>query len=306
MTRRVAGIDVGTNSLLLLIADADGPLLTPLLDRSDICRLGQGVDRERRLHPAAIERTLSVLEQYAALCAEHHVTAIRVAGTSALRDAANRADFQAAARERCGLAVDVISGEREAELTYADVAAAHGRPGEPLALLDIGGGSTELVRGTDGRIAERRSLDIGSNRLTERVPTSDPPTATELAMLRAEARLALAPLDPVSGRLVGSGGTITTLAAVALGLEPYDAAIVGRTELAAATVGALVGRLGGLTLAERTAVRGLEPQRAPVIVAGAVLLEQALEQVGRDSLAVASGGLRFALARLAAAEEPVG
>lgn len=295
---RVAGVDVGTNSLLLLIADLDGAALRPVLDRSDITRLGEGVDSTGLLSPGAAARTLDMLAEYARACADHQVDAIAAAGTSALRDARNRDDFIARAAS-LGIAIEVITGEREAELTYADVAAGHGRAGEPLALLDIGGGSTELVTGAGGRVQRRLSLDIGSNRLTERVPLSDPPTAAELRSLRDTALAALR-LPAVDGGLVGTGGTITSLAAILLGCEPYDAEAVGRSVLSQATATELVERLASLTLAERERLSGLEPKRAPVIVAGAVLVEQCLHRLGRDELAVSTGGLRYALARLAA------
>lgn len=295
---RVAGIDVGTNSLLLLIAEADGAALRPVLDRSDITRLGEGVDRTGLLAPEAAARTLDVLAEYARACADGAVAGIAAAGTSALRDARNRDDFLARAGS-LGILIEVITGEREAELTYADVAATHAPPGEPLSLLDIGGGSTELVTGTGGQVQRRLSLEIGSNRLTERVRLSDPPTAAGLHDLRRTAAASL-PLPAIDGRLVGSGGTITTLAAVVLGRERYDAEAVGRVVLSLATATELVERLAGLTLAERERLPGLEPKRAPVIVAGAVLVELCLHRLGRDELAVSTGGLRYALARLAA------
>jgi exopolyphosphatase/guanosine-5'-triphosphate,3'-diphosphate pyrophosphatase len=294
--KRAAAVDVGTNSFLLLILerDTDGAERV-VLDRSDITRLGQGVDAARRLQPEAIARGLEQLALYRRLIDEHGVSAVRAVGTSALRDAANRDQFITPAAG-LGIPVEVISGEREAELAFAAVAAEHA--GAELLNLDIGGGSTELVQGRSGRIAWRRSLDIGAVRLTDRWgPMADPPTAAELACCQALAAEHLTTVEPTQAMVVGTGGTITTLAAVHHGLTAYDAATVTATRLTPAVVAALIARLAAVPLAERRRIAGLPPKRADVILAGAVLLAEVLGRLRVAEMGVSAGGLRFALAR---------
>ncbi|MCC7493707.1 MAG: hypothetical protein IT204_15235 [Fimbriimonadaceae bacterium] len=299
---RVAGVDVGSNSFLLCIVDLAASPERLLLDRADITRLGEGVDRTAQISAAAIARGVAMLQEYRRLTDSHGVVAVRAAGTAALRDATNRDEFLAAVAAATGWQVDVISGEREAELTYADVAVTHGQPGQPLALLDIGGGSSELVLGRDGRIGSRRSIQIGSRRCHERAAPGDPPSPADLLRLAAVADAALADIEPLApGSLVGSGGTITTLAAVQLGLPVYDAAAVAAVTLTVADIDALVARLAALPWRQRQMVPGLEAERADIIVAGAVLTARWLRRLGAPAIGVAVGGLRRALARLAGA-----
>jgi exopolyphosphatase/guanosine-5'-triphosphate,3'-diphosphate pyrophosphatase len=303
MPQRAAGLDVGTNSFLLLILARDeAGRESVLLDRSDITRLGQGVDRARALAPEAVARALVTLGEYAALCRDHGVQACRAVGTSALRDARDRDAFLAQVRARCGFEIEVISGEREAELTYAAVAHDRADDDRPLLLLDIGGGSTELAVGRAGRLRSRLSLDIGAVRLLDRAgPLADPPTPDDLARLRAAAAEHLAAWQPLAGEVVGTGGTITTLAAVQHGLVAYDAALVESTRFTPAAVDALVARLAALPLAQRRVVPGLPPARADVIIPGAILLAAALRALDQQEIGVSAGGLRFALARAALA-----
>ncbi|MBI2298520.1 MAG: hypothetical protein HYU66_06125 [Armatimonadetes bacterium] len=298
MAERVAGLDVGSNSFLLVILDKAPNGEEVVLDRTDIVGLGDGVDQTGRLAPAAVERALNVLEEYAAVCRRHRVRRAHAVGTSALRDAANRDDFVAAVRERTGFEVEVISGDREAELTYRDVSATHGQPGEPLALLDIGGGSSEIVQGRSGVIASSRSIDLGSRRLTERAAfVHDPPGADELDRCRALADAELTGLSPAKGEVVGTGGTITTLVAVDLGMTDYDAAEVSANRLGRRELAALLARLAAVPLSERAQIAGMEPKRAPVMIAGAILLERWMEHLGVTSIAVSAGGMRYAVAR---------
>ncbi len=295
--RRVAGVDVGSNSFLLTVLERGSGSERVVLDRTDLVRLGEGVDRTHELSAAAMDRAVAKLVDYRAACDRLGVAAVRAAGTAALRDATNRQALLDRVARETGWPIEVISGEREAELTYADVAVTHGQPGEALALLDIGGGSSEIVLGCDGRVASRRSYNIGSRRLAERARPADPLTAACLARCRAIAAEAAADLGPTAARLVGTGGTITTLAAVHLGLAEYDAAAVSRTVLDLATIEHLLEDLAALPLARRREVVGLEPGRADIIVTGAVLLGQLLRRLGADRVAVSAGGLRFALAR---------
>lgn len=297
---RAAGIDAGTNSfLLLLLARDDDGRERVLLDRSDITRLGEGVDAARRLQPGPLARCLDQLAEYASLCAAHGVTTIRAVGTSALRDASNRAEFLDAVRARCGFELEVISGEREAELTYLAVAGDRATLGQPLWLLDIGGGSTELVRGIDGRLDLRTSLDIGAVRVTDRAgELADPPTPAQLAHMSALATAAVESLPTVDGPVIGTGGTITTLAAIHHGLSEYDAATVEATRLTPALVDELLARLASVPLAARRTIPGLPSKRADVILGGTLVLRALLARLGLAELGVSAGGLRFAVARL--------
>lgn len=298
--RRVAGIDVGSNSFLLTILELAEGRETVLLDRADIIKLSEGVDRTRMISAAACQRGLEMLTEYHRLCVAHQVEAVRLAGTAVFRDAENPEAFLDLVARQLDWRIEVVSGEREAELTYADVAHTHGHGGA-LALLDIGGGSSEIVSGQGGRIDSRRSLNIGSRRLTERTAPHDPWTAADLARGRRLADDGIGDVSPLPGRLVGTGGTITCLAAVAAGMVPFDPAAIAKVTLTRAQITALAERLAALPLAQRAVERGMEPKRADVIVGGAILLDRWLAALQAEQIAVASGGLRFALAREAAA-----
>lgn len=294
--RRVAGIDVGSNSFLLAVVERRDGADHLLHDESRIVTLGQGVDRARRLHPEAVTRALAVLHDFRATCERLGVESIRAVGTSALRDAVDRADFLARVAAETGIAIEVISGEREAELTYADVARTHGGEGE-LALLDVGGMSSEVVRGEHGRILSRCSIDLGSNRARERAALEEPLTPAAIERCRAVVAAAAVELEPISGRLVGTGGTVTSLAAARLGLAVYDAARVATVRFARREIEELAGRLAALPLAERRQTPGLQPERAETIVPGALVVAGLMAQLGAESLAVSPGGLRLAIAR---------
>ncbi len=296
-TQRVAGVDVGSNSFLLTILEAGADGERVRLDRTDIVKLGQGVDQTGHLAPAAIERAAAKLGEYQQVCAEYGVQRVRAVGTAALRDAVDREVLLDRVERETGWRIEVISGEQEAELTYADVSRSHGRPEVPLNLLDIGGGSTEVVSGCGGHIAARRSVNIGSRRLWERARPGDPLSAEDLARCRQVAAEALGPIAAPPADLAGSGGTITTLAAIHLGLTHYDASRISQVRLRADEVTAQVVRLAALPLAARRQLPGLEPDRADIITTGAVLLEQAMQRLQAEVVHVCAGGLRLAVAR---------
>lgn len=297
---RVAAIDIGTNSVLLLVAEMQGGVPRPLLERATITRLGQGVDRTRTLAPEAIDRTLDCLRAYAVDIAEHAPEQLLVVGTSAMRDAAGGATFRERAREILGVEPRVASGDEEADLTF--LGALSGLPVEGEVLVfDVGGGSTEIIVGAvprGGRPAAREkiSLDIGSVRLTERHVRGDPPTAEELSRVREDVRAALArvPFRP-SGAVVGVAGTVTTIAAFAKDIVPYDGARVHGAELSLAELEESTTELSRLTLDERTRVAAIDPKRADVIVAGAVLTSEVLRFCGADRLTVSDRGVRWGL-----------
>jgi exopolyphosphatase/guanosine-5'-triphosphate,3'-diphosphate pyrophosphatase len=299
---RVAAIDIGTNTVLLLIAEVgEGGVLVPILDRAEITRLGQGVDRTRALAPEAVERTLACLSRYAEDIARHEVDRLDIAGTSAMRDASNGGEFIARASSILGMAPRVVSGDEEASLTFTGGLLGLGIAGDVVA-FDVGGGSTELisgrVTGSTSEVRERRSLDMGSVRLFERYVRSDPPSSMEMSAVRAfvlDQLLGVAP--PARGRpLVGMAGTVTTLAAVAQGIAPYDPAKVHGMRLAAGEVAATARRLTELSLAERRGVAGLEPKRADVIPVGAAIVEAILGWARADEIIVSDRGVRWGLA----------
>lgn len=286
-----AAVDVGTNSVRLLVVDEEG---RPLAREMAITRLGRAVDRTGRLDDASLRHTLQVLRGYRDLWEGLGVDGrdgrVRIAATSAVRDATDRDRFFAGVRDLTGVEVEVLSGEREAVLTF--LGATSGVPVEPpCAVLDIGGGSTELVVGDrHGAVAGSVSLQLGSVRLTERVLASDPPTAGEVEAARQEAAGQLATADTtlagqgaaVAGAafLVGVAGTVTTLAALHLGLEEYDGEAVHATRLPGAAVHDLVERLAGMTTDQRSRLGPLAPGRQDIILGGALILLAVLDRYG--------------------------
>jgi exopolyphosphatase / guanosine-5'-triphosphate,3'-diphosphate pyrophosphatase len=298
VTERYAAIDVGTNTVLLLVAERRGSTLSPLLERAEITRLGRGVDATGRLDPAAIRDTVAALADYARAARELGATGIACVATSAARDAVNGAEFFEATRAAAGLVPEIISGDEEARLVYAS---AHRdfRAGGPLAVLDVGGGSTEFIVGDGPAPRARRSLQVGAVRLTERHVRTDPPTAAEVAALREAARAALAPVAEMAAgrgaRLVGVAGTVTTLCAVEQALPAYDAEKVHGATLTLAEVDGLLARLAALPVKARAALPGMEPKRADVILAGGVVVAEAMRLAGFDRLTVSDRGVRWGL-----------
>ena len=295
---RLAAVDVGTNSVLLLVAErtSDG-VVRPVREEADITRLGRGVDRTGVLSAEGMDATLEVLSRFAALAREDGARALVVTATSAARDAQNGAEFLARARERTGAKVEILSGDEEARLSYLavaeDFAAEAGEAG--LVAIDVGGGSTELVHGRGREIVFRRSLDIGSVRMTERYVRNDPPTAAEQEAIRDGVRTALTTLPPFPRevRVVGVAGTVTSLFAIAHAIEPYDASRVHRGWLPVEDVARVRSRLCALPVAERRVLPGMQPKRADVLPAGALLFETALAHLGVPGARVSDRGLRW-------------
>ncbi len=297
-TPRAAAIDIGTNTVLLLVAERRGARLLPLLERATITRLGAGVDATGRLAPEAVARTLACLEDYARELEALGIARLDVVGTSALRDARGGAPFVQGAAARLGVAPRVISGLEEARLSFEGALSGLALEG-PGLVVDVGGGSTELVSGDPARPGDVSavSLDVGSVRLTERLLSRDPPSAEELARVSAAVSAALtqARAPGALGWVVGVAGTVTTLAAVAQGLARYEPARVHGSRLEAAQIAALVERLAALTGAERARVPGLEPQRADVIVAGGLIVQEVLRWAAQPHLVVSDRGVRWGL-----------
>lgn len=290
---RVAVVDIGTNSTRLLISDiAQDGTVTDLERVSEVTRLGQGVDDTGRLADEAMERVFAVLDRYRAAIEGHGAQARRAVLTSAVRDAANGAEFTQVICDRYGLDARTVAGEEEARLTF--LGATSERPAgddTPLVVIDIGGGSTELVAGADGAVESFVSLQAGVVRHSERHLHSDPPEPDELQALTAEVRATLA--EAVSAQqheriqaAIAVAGTATSCAAIELELDPYDPERVHGHQLQEGTCELLLAQLAAMTEEERREVTGLQPDRAPTIVAGVVMLLECMRAFGLDRVEV--------------------
>ncbi len=301
---RVAVVDIGSNSTRLLIADvgADGAV-SELERRSVVTRLGEGVDATARLGDAAMDRVRAVLDDYRAAIDAAGTDAAVAVLTSAVRDAANGPAFVEQVRERYRLDARELSGDQEAELTY--LGATSGRLRHPTLVVDVGGGSTELVIGEGERIRFHVSTQAGVVRQSERHLAHDPPRDADIQALTDDVRRIYATAVPqamtsVPQAAIGVAGTATSLAAIDLELEPYQAARVEGHVLERATCEMLLARMARMTVAELRDLPGLHPDRAPVIVAGTVLLIEALRLFGLERLIVSDHDLLYGVAREAA------
>jgi exopolyphosphatase/guanosine-5'-triphosphate,3'-diphosphate pyrophosphatase len=289
---RVAVVDVGTNSTRLLIAEvAGGDGLTELDRRSIVTRLGEGVDATGALGERPQQRVFAALDEYAEAIERHGVERTTAVMTSAVRDASNGAAFAAAVRDRYRLEGRTLSGDEEARLTFRGATAARGEDDAHLLVIDIGGGSTELVVGARGAVEFHTSTQNGVVRHTERHIHSDPPTREELEALAAAVAPSLRDAVPEEHRERMSGavavaGTATSCAAIDLELEPYDQEAVEGHVLSVDTLRALLERLAALPLEQRRRVPGLHPDRAPTIVAGVIILTETLRAFGLDATEV--------------------
>ena len=309
---RRAVIDVGTNSVKLLVADVSGQTVHPVLEDSKQTRLGKGFYEAHQLQPDAIAQTAEAVKIFVARAHELQAQSIRVIATSAARDAKNSRTLTEAIHAASGLHTEIISGDQEAEWAFAGVTSDARLAHPPLLLLDVGGGSTEFILGHEREIHFRRSFPLGTVRLLEKFPVSDPPTAAQLAasrawleeFFRAEILPALAPamqretkLDPRHRqvRLVGTGGTSTILARMATGLADFDRDRIEAARLTLADVRARTAQLWSLPLVQREALPSLPRKRADVILPGVLIFEAVLAELGFDELAVSTRGLRFAV-----------
>jgi exopolyphosphatase / guanosine-5'-triphosphate,3'-diphosphate pyrophosphatase len=270
---RVAALDVGTNTTRLLVADVTDGRVEELARRTTITRLGEGVAEGGRLLPAAVARVRETLAGYRDEAERLGAERTLLVATSAVRDAENGEAFLAEIEREYGLPTRLVDGRAEAELTFRGVASGGLVAGRTL-VLDVGGGSTELVVGDEHGVEELLSRQLGSVRCTERFLHSDPPTPAELGALRAHARQELPSLP--AERAIGVAGTVTTIAALDLGLETYDRDRTHGHVLTWDAVDTQLTRLAGLPLEERLRVPALEPGRAPVIVAGAAIVAEAM------------------------------
>jgi exopolyphosphatase / guanosine-5'-triphosphate,3'-diphosphate pyrophosphatase len=297
---RVAVVDVGSNSTRLLVADVAGGRVAEVERRSTVTRLGRGVDLSGQLSDEAIEAACGAIGEYVGLCREHGVEAVAAIATSAVRDAANGDAFVAELRERFGLSAQMLDGEEEARRTYRG-ATFERPPAEPTLVIDIGGGSTEMIVGSGERIAFHDSLQAGVVRHTERHFSGDPPTAAEMEALAGDVRglIAVALGDygeawPSAG--IAVAGTPASLAAVDLGLEPYDPSRVHGHLLPLPTIQRLLSRFASAPLAERAAIPGLHPDRAPTIIAGCVILIEAMRAFGLERVTASEHDILYGTA----------
>ncbi|MBT2491840.1 Ppx/GppA family phosphatase [Streptomyces sp. ISL-96] len=297
---RVAAIDCGTNSIRLLVADADPETgeLVEIDRRMQIVRLGQDVDRTGRLAPEALERTFAACREYAEIIKEHGAEKLRFVATSASRDAGNREDFVRGVLDILGVEPEVITGDQEAEFSFAgatkELAGREDLSG-PYLVVDIGGGSTEFVVG-DGHVRAARSVDIGCVRMTERHlvrdgVVSDPPTPDRIAAIRDDIRAALDLAEetvPIreAHTLVGLAGSVTTVGAIALGLTAYDSAAIHHSRIPYEQVKEITGELLAATHDERASIPVMHPGRVDVIGAGALVLLEIMERTGAREVVV--------------------
>jgi exopolyphosphatase/guanosine-5'-triphosphate,3'-diphosphate pyrophosphatase len=335
VAQRIATIDVGTNTILLLVVELSGAgTFGVLTDRAEIARLGEGVDRTRSLSAAGVERALAVLREYVHTCRNLGVEEISASGTSALRDALNAKSFLARLKHELKLDLRVLSGPEEAAYSYLAVQKGLSIDARDVLVVDVGGGSTEFIWASDGKMHGLASLDLGSVRLTERYLPSDPVRKEECERLiqavdqSVNKLLAdwggLRPFDFAQGRqpqddpdrtargegtrtiMVGIAGTFTTLSAVQMGLTHYSHSEVHGSRLGRAEVERQIELYRGKTVAERKAITGLEPKRADVILAGALAIERIMRLFGFDEVIVSDQGIRYGLLyeRLAHSRQP--
>jgi exopolyphosphatase / guanosine-5'-triphosphate,3'-diphosphate pyrophosphatase len=303
-SKRVAVIDVGTNSARLLVADVEAGKVSPVERRSRVTRLGRGVDLSGRLSAEAIEDACEAIGDYVVAVRELGAETTDAIATSAVRDSANGSAFVAELRERFALSARVLDGEEEARLTYLG-ATAEQAPTEPTLVIDIGGGSTEMIVGTGAEVAFHASLQAGVVRHTERHISSDPPTVVELEALAADVRglieAAVGPgIEAVAG--IAVAGTPTSLAAVELQLEPYDPARVHGHVLQLPAIQRMLSQLASSPLSERVGIVGMHPDRAPTIVAGVVILIEAMRAFGLDRITVSEHDILYGAALSAASK----
>jgi exopolyphosphatase / guanosine-5'-triphosphate,3'-diphosphate pyrophosphatase len=313
MTRRVAAVDCGTNSIRLLIADVDPDrsTLTDVDRRMEIVRLGQGVDTTGRLAPDALDRTLTALSGYAALVAERGAEAVRMVATSATRDAANADEFVRRVTEVLGTGPEVASGDGEARLSFLGATAELGpQVPSPYLVVDISGGSTEFVLGADGEVTSALSVDIGCVRMTERHLRADPPSGAQIAAATADIDAAIARaaavVDATQARtLVGLAGSVTTVAGIALELPGYDPERLHHARISAAQVHEVTTRLLAQTRAERARIPVMHPGRIDVIGAGALILDRLMIQLGLAEVLVSEHDILDGIAWSIATPDPV-
>jgi exopolyphosphatase/guanosine-5'-triphosphate,3'-diphosphate pyrophosphatase len=298
---RVAVVDVGSNSTRLLVADVAGGRVRELDRRSVVTRLGEGVDAAGRLGEAAQARVMATLDDYARAIEAHRSDARVAVLTSAVRDAANGQAFTDTVRERYGLDARTLSGDEEARLTYLGATAGRDRDAAPRVVVDIGGGSTELIVGAGEAVEFHTSMQAGVVRHSERHLASDPPRPEELEALAADVNAALAAAVPEGVRrrpqaAIAVAGTATQAAAIDLALDPYDPRLIEGHRLSLERLSEMLSSLAAKPLAERRQTVGLDPDRAPTIVAGILILSATLRFFGLTATEVSEHDILWGVA----------
>jgi exopolyphosphatase/guanosine-5'-triphosphate,3'-diphosphate pyrophosphatase len=295
--RRVASIDIGTNTILILIAEVDKGKLKSLFEAETIVRLGEGLQKNGMLSQEAMERGLQTLTQYLEHCEKMGVQKIFAIGTSALREAKNSGDFLRMAKEKLDLSIRTISGEEEAQLSFIAVSRDLERLEKPILVVDVGGGSTEFIIGKGYRIIHWVSLPLGSVRFTEQFLLSDPIQKGEWEKMEKEIKKRLINIprsqEPLS--MVAVGGTATTLASVEQGLEEFIPEKIHHFVLKKEALRKQLFFYRSKTIDERKKIPGLPPSRADVILAGGAILLMAMEELGCSTVLISCHGIRYGL-----------
>jgi exopolyphosphatase/guanosine-5'-triphosphate,3'-diphosphate pyrophosphatase len=309
--KRLTAIDIGTNTVLMLIADVESNgTIRVIRDEHVIARLGKGVDDKRVILPETFERVLGFLSEYMRIHKAEHSDHIIACGTSALRDATNRKEFIEFIKSRLGLEISILSGDEEAEMTYIGGVSEFiaSNQTQRFVVLDIGGGSSEIVTGTNELVSSKISLDVGSVRLTERFLKTSPPLPSSLQDAQDYVRDHLRGLarPPEGTRCIGVAGTLTTLAAIDLQLGMYDRERVSGHVLGIDVIIDIYAQLKGKQLEELKAIPQILPQRADIILAGILILTEVMKQIGVASVTASDRGLRYGILLSAARGKHVG
>jgi exopolyphosphatase / guanosine-5'-triphosphate,3'-diphosphate pyrophosphatase len=291
---RIATIDIGTNSVVLLVAEKTGRTFTPILERAEITRLGRGVDKTKTLSAEAISETVMAVRTFAVESRALGVDHILAVTTSAARDASNGHQFIDTVFSICGLKVEIISGEEEARLSFLSVSGEFGSE-QGVVVLDIGGGSTEFIFGNKNGIDFRQSFNVGSVRMTERFIKSAPAITTELVALNAHLKSMFASVPKSSLELVAVAGTATTVCAMIHEVDPYDSKKIHGVKLSKMQILTLAVQLAALSNEEKMKLKGLSPKRADVILAGISVLLESMNAIGAAQVTISDRGLRWGL-----------
>ncbi len=292
----LAGIDIGTNTIRLLISEVQESCIRQLYSDRRTTRLGQDLEKNGALSSDAEDRSIKVLAEFGGMIRDFGSEAVYAVGTSALRRASNAAGFTARVKEVTGIEINVVDGEEEARLTILGVSASLGGI-EDSMVIDIGGGSTEIIIASGHGPPRAKSLQLGAVYLTEAYIRHDPPGDDELNALRNFVREGLASFDSLvgsrpPGSLIGTAGTVTTLAAMDQGLACYEPDRINNYILTREAIGHMVSELGRMTLADRRGIKGLEPGREDIILAGGLVVHEIMQRYGYDKMKVSDWGLR--------------
>jgi len=290
---KYASIDIGTNTVLLLIVDT-GKDVRDVLDISAITRLGEGLKKRGNLSKGAMGRTFYALKNYKELAERHGVRDIYCVGTSALREAKNSADFLKSMKEKLGISIRVISEYEEAYYTYLSIKYDERMKGKNFIIIDIGGGSTEVIKGSRKEFKNFVSLPIGSVKLTEMFIRHDPLEEDEIKSLTGFIKETISfPFDGRDCRVIGTAGTITNLASIILGIEGYDKSRIHGLNISYKDISGVIKKLKAMTISERRTIRGMEKGREDIILQGIILLKEIMSYFKADEITVSANGMRY-------------